>query len=475
VSRIIVLGAGVCGLAAGMLLRRDGHDVTVLERDVDVVPESIDGAWERWSRDGVAQFRQPHLLLPCGRIVLEEALPDVELALRAAGAVRFDMLDLMPPSIVDRGPRIGDDWLWTNTARRPVLEHVLRCAAEAEPGLDIRTGVLVQDLVVRVYDGIPHVIGVRTESGEELSADLVVDAMGRRSQLPRWLDAAGTRPVYEEAEDSGFIYYTRHFRARDGRLPAFRAPVTTAVGTFSLLTLPADNDTWSVTVFISAGDRPLKRLRDPHLWTALVAECPLHAHWLEGEPITRVEAIGGVLDRYRRFLVDGVPVATGVAPVGDAWACTNPSLGRGMSLGLRHVQHLREVIREHLGDPRRLAEEWSAVTEAELAPWYRETVEEDRARMAEIEALRYGLVPGRPRGSSAALLPVLRAAVAHDPDAFRAFVASRSCVTRLAEAFAKQDFVERILEIARSSEHPPLPGPNRDQLLALLAGTPAAI
>ena len=470
-----MLGAGVCGLAAGMLLRRDGHDVTVLERDVDVVPGSIEEAWEHWSRHGVAQFRQPHILLPRGRIMLEEVLPDVELALRAAGAARFDMLELMPPSIVDRAPRVGDDRLWTTTARRPVLEHILRCAADAEPGLDIRAGISIHGLVVRAYDGIPHVIGVRTDTGEKLYADLVVDAMGRRSQLPRWLEAAGTRSVYEEAEDSGFIYYTRHFRTRDGQLPTFRAPVTTAVGTFSLLTLPGDNDSWSVTVFISAGDRPLKRLRDPHLWTALIAQCPFHAHWLDGEPITGVEAMGGVLDRYRRFLVDGAPVATGVAPVGDAWACTNPSLGRGMSLGLRHVQHLREVIRQHLEDPRRFSEEWSAVTEAELTPWYRETVEEDRARMADIEALRHGLVPGRPHSSSVALLPVLRAAVAHDPDAFRAFAASRSCVTRLEEAFANQDFVERILEIARSSDPPPLPGPDREQLLALLEGAPATI
>jgi hypothetical protein len=45
------------------------------------------------------------------------------------------------------------------------------------------------------------VSGVRTEAGEVLGADLVVDAMGRRSLLPRWLEAAGTRPVHEEAED----------------------------------------------------------------------------------------------------------------------------------------------------------------------------------------------------------------------------------------------------------------------------------
>lgn len=472
-ARILVLGGGMCGLAAGLLLCRDGHEVTVLERDHGAVPGSAQDAWARWPRDGVSQFRQPHILVPLGRGVLDEVLPDVVGALEAAGGLRFDFLGLMPPSITDRAPRDGDERLRTITARRPVLEHVLRRAAEAEVGLEIRPGVSVRELVVTTYDGTSHVRGVRTDSGEEMLADLVVDAMGRRSQLPRWLEAAGTRPVYEEADDSGFIYYTRVFRARDGRLPEVRAPLTTIVGTFSLLTLPADNDTWSVTVFISAGDRPLKRLREPESWTALVSACPLHAHWLEGEPITGVEAMGGILDRYRRFVVDGAPVATGVASLGDAWACTNPSLGRGMSLGLLHAAHLREAIRDHLDDPRGFAEAWDAVTEAELTPWYRETVEEDRARMREIEALRHGLEPGRPDGSSAALLPMLRAAVAHDADAFRAFVASRACVKRLEESFADQNFVERVLEIARSVERPPLPGPDREQLLALLEDTHA--
>lgn len=465
----------MCGLAAGLMLRRDGHEVTVLERDAGSEPGSVEDAWERWQRDGVTQFRQPHLLVPLGRVVLEDALPDIPPALEAAGAVRFDLLGLMPRSITDRTPREGDDRLWTITARRPVLEHVLRRTAEAEQGLELRSGVSVRELVVSSYDGTPHVHGVRTDAGEEFRADLVVDAMGRRSQLPRWLEAAGTKPVHEEADDSGFIYYTRTFHARDGRVPECRAPVTTPVGTFSLLTLPADNDTWTVTVFISAGDQPLKRLREPELWTALVAACPLHAHWLGGEPITGVEAMGGILDRYRRFVVDGEPVATGVASVGDAWACTNPSLGRGMSFGLLHAVHLRDVIRDHLEDPRRFAEAWDDVTEAELTPWYRETVEEDRARMLEIEGLRHGLDTVSPSDSSAWLLPALRLALARDPDAFRAFAASRACVRRLADSFTDQSLVERILEIARESQPPPLPGPDRGQLLALLEGTSAAV
>jgi 2-polyprenyl-6-methoxyphenol hydroxylase-like FAD-dependent oxidoreductase len=469
-SRIIVLGGGLCGLAAGMLLRRDGHGVTILERDPEPVPSSPHEAWEHWTRSGVTQFRQPHYLQSRGRIVLAEELPDVVVALEAAGGLRFDPLCLMPPQITDRTPRDGDERFKTITARRPVLEQVLGRAADAEPGLEIRRGVCVRELVVHAHNGIPHVGGVRTDAGEELRADLVVDAMGRRSQLPRWLEEAGTGPIHEELEESGFIYYTRYFRSRNGVRPQYKAPLLTSVGTFSLLTLPCDNDTWSVTIFTSAGDAPLKRLRDPDLWTALVAACPRHAHWLHGEPISGVLAMGGVTDRYRRFTIDNHPVATGIAPVADASVCTNPTNGRGMSLGLMHVQRLRDVIRAHLHDPLALAEVWDAVTDAELAPWYRENVEEDRARIGEIEALRNGLEPPPPSDSSTVLRRALLAAVPRDPDAFRAFLASRCCLTPLRETFANQELVERILELANGSERPPLAGPNRAQLLQLLDG-----
>jgi hypothetical protein len=57
---------------------------------------------------------------------------------------------------------------------------------------------------------------------------------------------------------------------------------------------------------------------------------------LNGEPITDVLSMAGISDRYRRFVLDGVPVATGIISVGDSWACTNPSLGRGITLGLLH-------------------------------------------------------------------------------------------------------------------------------------------
>jgi flavin-dependent dehydrogenase len=315
------------------------------------------------------------------------------------------------------------------------------------------------------------VTGVRTATGETLDADLVVDAMGRGSRMPRWLRDAGVAPIHEESEDSGFIYYTRFFRAANGSggVPQPRMPLLTPIGSISVLTLPGDNATWSVTLFISSGDQPLKRLRHADRFSAVIEACPMHAHWLDGEPITDVEAMGGVIDRYRRIAVDGRPVVTGVALVADAWACTNPSVGRGITLGLLHAKRLRDVVREHGEHPRAFADAWDAITEAELTPWYRDTIAEDRARLREIEALRAGIDPGPPATPEAQLRAALITAIPHDPDVFRAFIASRACVRTLRESLTQPGFAEYVLAVAEGKERRPPPGPNRDQLLQLAA------
>jgi 2-polyprenyl-6-methoxyphenol hydroxylase-like FAD-dependent oxidoreductase len=468
-SRIIMLGGGVCGLASGIMLARDGHQVTILERDEAPVPECVEDAWERWSRHGVTQFRQPHYLQPGGRAVLDQEIPDVAGALEQAGALRFDALCMMPPLITDRAPPPGDERFVTVTARRPVLEQVLGRTAQEQPGVDIRRGAAGKRLSVQTYNGTPHVAGVHLVSGEELTSDLVVDAMGRRSQLPTWLKQAGAGALHEEASDSGFIYYTRFFRSSDGQTPIPRGPLLTAVGTFSVVTLPSDNGTWSVTVYISTGDQQLKRLRDPDRWTSVVAACPLQAHWLEGEPITGIMPMSGVIDRYRRMTTNGKPVATGLALLADAWSCTNPSLGRGITFGLLHAAMLREVVRIHLDDPHGFAQAWDRVTEERLTPWIRETIDENRARVRELDALRNGTQPADPAGPETGVQGALLAAMPHDPDLFRVFLESRCCIKPLHEALARPSLVKRILEVARARDRLPLPGPSREQLLQLLS------
>jgi hypothetical protein len=181
-------------------------------------------------------------------------------------------------------------------------------------------------------------------------------------------------------------------------------------------------------------------------------------------------AMGGVVDRYRRCLGNGAGPPAGVVSVADAWACTNPSLGRGIALGLLHTALLRRLVREHTEQPGALAEAWDAATEQELTPWYRATVAVDRARLAEIDAIRSGVEPPAPRPDDvgAQVRAALPVAMSRDADAFRAGMEIAGCLALPQEVFARPGLAERVLE-ATGGEVASLPGPTRAQVLELVA------
>lgn len=466
--KIVIAGGGVVGLSMALMLARQDHDITVVERDSDAVPESPGEAWQAWDRRGIAQFRQPHWLHPAGTGILDSFLPGVRDALLAADGISFDVLSLMPPFIEDRGPRDGDGRFVTVTARRPVIEYAV--AVTANGSVDVRRGVAVTELLTgpRAARGVPHVAGVRLSDGGQLAADLVIDAMGRRSPLPRWLVDLGAHPMAEQAEDSGFAYYTRYFRSATGTLPAFLTGLLTPFDSYSLLTLPGDAGTWSVTIYISSRDQQLKEIRHPVKWTEMVTALPSHAHLIEGEPVTGVLAMSGIVDRQRRAVVEGKPVVTGIVTVGDSACCTNPSLGRGMTMGLMQAAGTAEVIRDHLADPVALAYAHDEMSQERVTPWYRDTVRLDRARLEQIGAA----IDGRPTpdgadepASAESAFPV---AMMYDADVFRAYVETMSMLALPAEIFARPGFTDRVMAAA-SGREALAPGPSRADLLKVLA------
>ncbi|WP_116452985.1 FAD-dependent oxidoreductase [Blastococcus litoris] len=461
-AAVVVCGGSVVGLSTAMMLGRAGHRVTVLEADPDGAPTTPAAAWSAWRRKGVPQFQQAHTVFARFREVCDAELPGLTDRLLAAGCVQVDPAAHLPPTLADRSPREGDERLRYVTGRRAVVEAVVAAAAEEHTGITVRRGERAAGLVPgpSAVAGVPHVAGVRLAGGEVLPADLVVDAMGRRTPTAGWLVEMGARPPVVESADRGFMYFTRFFTGP--RAPEQRGPALTPMGGFSVLTLEGDNGTWSVTLYAPAHDTPLKALRSPEVFDRLVGACPRQAHWLDGRPASGVLPIAGVLDRYRRFVVDGRPVATGFLAVGDAWACTNPSAGRGLTVGVVHAQLLARAVAEHLDRPGDLALVHDDATERTLTPFYRAQMAMDEARHAEMEALRQGRQPPAPDPFSARL----QTAAMVDADVFRALLATVQCLTPPQEAFTRPDVLARI---TAQEPAPPSPGIPRERLLEFVA------
>jgi 2-polyprenyl-6-methoxyphenol hydroxylase-like FAD-dependent oxidoreductase len=457
---VAVLGGGPIGLATAMLLAREGHEVLVLEKDEQSAPATIDEIWDRWERKGVSQFRQAHYMHARFRHTVDAEFPDVRDELLSLGGRPFNPIGVMTAHLADPTPREGDDRFESIAARRPIIESAFVRVAENHPGVKVVRGVTVEGPVA---DGT-HVTGVRTKDGETFPADLVVDAMGRRSQIVDWIEGIGGRAPLEEATDTGFAYYTRCYQ---GDLPEYRSGIGTMLESFMVLTVPSDNETWTIAFIAMAGDKLLKNVRTNEAWERVLRAVPQVAHWIDATPVCDVIPMAGAMDRYRRFVLDGVPVVTGLVAVGDSWACTNPTAGRGISLGLAQAVALRDALREHPDDPTAMALALDATTEEKLTPWYRQQVERDQRRSAEVQAVIDGRTLPPLDDPMAKMQRAFMAGAGQDPELARAFFEMMSILALPHEIMARPGMFEKVASYA-DAELPRPGGPTRADLAALL-------
>jgi flavin-dependent dehydrogenase len=179
--------------------------------------------------------------------------------------------------------------------------------------------------------------------------------------------------------------------------------------------------------------------------------------------------MAGIEDRHRSFTRAGHPIATGLVAVGDAWACTNPSIGRGASIGLLHALALRDLLRTGaIEDPRTFTSRWEAVTLQTVEPWYRATLRYDRHRLAEIEAAVNG-TPYEPGDRAWETTKALAHGASADDELLRARLRIAGVLDTPGELMAEPGLADRVKRVGSDWRDHPLPGPGRKQLLQLLS------
>lgn len=488
---IAIVGSGICGMCTAMSLARNGHRITIFERDESPPPGNADDAFFRWDRKGAAQFRHPHAFLGLMCNLIADHYPELLEEFYAAGARRVGFADMLGPALRrNYTPLAGDDKLWVLLCRRATMETVMRRYVTALPGVTITNPCTVTGLVSETRDGMVDVGGLTVDyAGHEKRhlADIVIDASGRTTRFPRWLQSLGFE-VTEEKDDAEIVYYTRHYRLRDGETEPPRGERAGAgdLGYLKFGVFPGDNGHFAIIVCLPVAEEQLKKaVRDGEQFDRICLNIPGLAPWLvndRAQATTEPFGIGDIQSVWRRFVRNGAPLARNFFAVGDAALRTNPLYGRGCSTGILHANILAQVIDE-FPDPAQRAIEFDRRTEAELRPIFEASLREDKRGIRRARASMENRLLEKPdtlkRWLGLAFANALGAASRDQLHVLRGALRSFHLLEKPGEFLNDWRIRRTILRYMlrgqrRNAASRLQPGPHRDEMHAIL-GVPCAL
>ena len=362
-NRAVVLGGSMAGLLAARVLADAFAEVVIVDRD------KLTGVTT--ARRGVPQGRHTHGLLARGQQILDELFPGFTAEAIASGIPTGDLGELR---WFFNGVRLRpkSTGLVCVSADRPVLESHVRARVASLPNVSF---IEECDIVGRQTEpGSRRVTGARVQrradgSAEEtLDADLVIDATGRGSRTPVWLEELGYARPAEERIKIDLTYTTRHYRLPDESIlngDLSINPVSSPSHPRGAFFSRVQDGRSILSLTGVLGDAAPT---DPEGFLEWVRSLPVPDVYdviKDAEPLDDAVAFTYPASVRRRYeQLEEFP--DGLLVLGDAACSFNPVYGQGMTVAAQEALVLSEHLRKGVPDPLAFLRDIAGVIEV---PW----------------------------------------------------------------------------------------------------------
>ena len=338
----IVMGGSMAGLLAARILSDHFERVTLIERDQ--FPETA------VQRKGVPQGRHIHALLVKGEQIMSNLFPGLADDLIAAGAVQFDFCrDLLWFQSGGYKARFPGGIMGLALSR-PLLESHIRRRLLERQNITCLTQYTVTGLIATEDNQRITGVSLRSPHGEKgvdtLTADLIVDATGRGSRSPQWLEALGYARPEESVVQIQHAYASRIYRRDQALMPDALSVMTAPMppdGQRAGALAPLEGERWMATLGGWTGDHPPTDEPGFLEYARSLPTQDIYQIISRAEPLSDI-VIHKMPANLRRHYEKMKQFPKGYLVMGDAVSSFNPAYGQGMTVSAMEAELLEECL-----------------------------------------------------------------------------------------------------------------------------------
>ena len=339
-DRAIVIGGSIAGLLAATALSNHFAEVVIIDRD-DLPTDTETGPR---ARRGVPQSEQIHHLLSLGRDRIDTLVPGFDDELLGLGSEHFDEGMTFAQYLNGMWRVRAKTDLMITCFQRPVFEWVIRRRVLALSNVTTRRAVAMGLVGSAAGD---RVVAVKAGGNEpELGSDLVVDATGRGSRAPLWIEDLGYARPREGHLRVYMGYSTFLVRFPDGALPLGLAGITCGSSRefpMGASVRPTDNGNHVVAAYGMMRHYPPTTMDDMWAFLETIRTPSIVEAIREAELLSDIRGYQ-MPGNQRRYWEEMSARPEGFVVLGDAVASFDPLYGQGMTLAAVGACELRDVL-----------------------------------------------------------------------------------------------------------------------------------